>query len=168
MAYAVDRRFALQGKKINFHAPFSLLHNNSPLLNPAPQWEWRILAANDKMTYGVYIARKSPPTGEKITWKRMFADSLVIEVDYKSHWMMAIPKKMKMKNNNLTKWRIFHSIRIYVMDHYSNTRDGWIVTFVSNGHWKTEARFKQTTGTSRTRSILSPLQCDNKKWDWEN
>lgn len=160
--------YAVQGKKLTFESklPRSLTHpNNLNNFSIEPKWQWRVYEATDDMKYGVYIARRNAPTGRQITWRRMYPDSFVIEVDVNSHVMMAMSQHWRMKNN-LSKWKIIHSIRVYVMDHFSNTRDSWIVSFVTNGSFSDETRFRSTI--SRNRTIISPLKCDNIKWFWEN
>ena len=141
-------------------APLSLIHSsrNSSLYKPESYWRWSIATIDDDHKFGVYIARSSAPRGTR-KWKRIVNDAWIVEFDLNSHSMMEAADR---------NWRMCHSVRLFMMDNYSQTKDEWIVTFTTKGITGQEMKRRNITNPRNQvpRSIVSRTNFEGVRWYW--
>ena len=143
--------------------PLSLIHSTiNTTYSPSEEWRWSIEIPdnnNNKFQDGVYISRSSAPTGTR-KWKRVVNDSLIVEFELNSHAMIDV------NGGNAANFNMVHSVKLFMIDNYSQSQDEWIVTFMTKGVTAEQNRNAPTRHRNAPRSILSKTDFESVKWYW--
>jgi len=137
-----------------------------------PVWNWTI---HEETKPGIYFRVKDVECQgrfrhDSYRWELMNKDSSFVTIDIRSHNMVrlddAIGLQQWTNGSRYVKYDMLHSIKITLIDFYTNSYDDWIVTFASNGKVKFGGNLDPKTEQVTGQCLRENVTGQEIPWFW--